>query len=466
MVNKKAEKIKKRGKDKAKPDKAKPEKVKPDKERKIKKIKQGKKKKNILQTPTGMSDILPEDQPYFDKILRTVENFSNFYGFKKISPPILEFTELFEKGTGIDTDIVEKEMYTLRTKGGDLLSLRPEFTPSLVRAYIEHGMMNLPQPVKLFSMGPVFRHERPQAGRYRQFHQFNIEVIGSSKPIVDIEIIYFCYNILYSLGIKDALVKINSIGCRDCRLISKKYLINYLKKKQNFLCPDCKRRLKSNPLRVLDCKKETCRQIAAGAPQLLDHLCKDCHSHLKRILEFLDELKIPYILEPRLVRGLDYYTRTVFEIVAENEKSASQDALIGGGRYDDLIKLFSRKDVPACGAAGGVERIINLLKERKINVHQQGKSEVFFAQLGDSAKIRALKLLEEFRKSNFLTVHSLSKSSLAKQLLLADKLGMRYSLILGEEEAKKDSIILRDMKTGKQTLIKISNIIKEVKKRL
>jgi len=456
MANKKAKKIRKKGKDK----------IKLGKKRKIEKVKQSKKPKNILQTPTGMSDILPEDQAYFEKVSRTVESFSNFYGFKKISTPILEFAELFEKGTGIDTDIVEKEMYTLRTKGGSLLALRPEFTPSLVRAYIGHGMMNLPQPVKLFSMGPVFRHERPQAGRYRQFHQFNIEVIGSARPIVDIEIIYFCYNILYSLGIKDALVKINSIGCRECRPTSKKYLIDYLKKKQNFLCPDCKRRLKDNPLRVLDCKKESCQQIAACAPQLLDHLCKDCHNHLKRVLEFLDELKIPYILDPLLVRGLDYYTRTVFEIVAENEEPASQDALIGGGRYDDLIKLFSRKDVPACGAAGGIERIINLLKKRKINVHRQGKSQVFFAQLGDSAKIRALKLLEEFRKSNFLTIHSLSRSSLAKQLELADKLEMKYCLILGEEEAKKNSIILRDMKTGKQTLIKISDIVKEIKKRL
>ena len=456
MVKQKKKKIKKIGKVKAKPVKASG----------IKKPKEIKKSKNILQTPTGMPDILPTDQPYFDKVLRIAESFSNFYGFKKISTPILEFAELFEKGTGADTDIVEKEMYTLRTKGGDLLALRPEFTPSLVRAYIEHGMINLPQPVKLFSTGPLFRHERPQAGRYRQFHQFNIEIIGSDRPIVDIETIYFCYNILYSLGIRDALVKINSIGCRDCRPNSKKHLISYLKRKQNFLCPDCKRRLKSNPLRVLDCKKESCQQVVAGAPQLLDHLCKDCHSHLKRILEFLDELKIPYLLDPLLVRGLDYYTRTVFEIVAEKEKPMSQDALIGGGRYDDLIKLFSRKDIPACGAAAGIERIINLLKARETKPLQSDRYDIFFAQLGDPAKVRALQLLEEFRKSNFLTAHSLSRNSLARQLELADRLKVRYSLILGEDEVKKNLIILRDMKTGKQTLLKISNVIEEVKKRL
>jgi len=458
MVVKKTKKTKKIGKSK---NIANPRSLK-----KEEKSKQGKNPKIILQTPTGMSDILAEDQPYFDKILKKVENFSNFYGFDKISTPILEFAELFEKGTGTDTDIVEKEMYTLRTKGGDLLALRPEFTPPLVRAYIEHGMMSSPQPVKLFSFGPVFRYGRPQAGRYRQFHQFNFETIGSKRPLVDIETIYLSYNILYSLGIKDALVKINSIGCKDCRPSSKKHLINYLKKKQNFLCSDCQRRLKNNPLRVLDCKKESCQQIARNAPQLLDHLCKPCHSHFKKVLEFLDELKIPYILDSCLVRGLDYYTRTVFEIVAENEKPASQNALIGGGRYDDLINLFSRKDIPACGAAGGVERIINLLKERDISVSGHGKPEVFFAQLGSSAKIRALKLLEEFRKNNFLVAHSLSRDSLSKQLNLANRLKVKYSLILGEEEAKKDSIILRDMKTGKQSLIKISNIVKEIKNKV
>jgi len=422
-------------------------------------------KKKTVQTPSGMPDILPQDQPYFDKVLRTAETFSSFYNFQKFSPPVLEFAELFEKGTGPDTDIVEKQMYTLRTKGGNTLALRPEFTPSVVRAYIQHGMNALPQPVKLFSWGPLFRREKPQAGRFRQFHQFNLEVIGSKRAIVDVEIIYLCYNILFSLGIRDVLVKINSIGCRDCRASSKKQLVSYLKKKEKLLCPDCKRRLKNNPLRVLDCKKESCKQVAAGAPQIIDHLCKGCHNHLKTVLEFLDELKIPYLLDPSLVRGLDYYTRTVFEIVVE-EQSIAQDALIGGGRYDDLVKLFSRKDVSACGAAGGIDRIVNLLKQRDIKVPRTDEHKVFFAQLGDSAKTKALALIEEFRKSNFPIAYSFSRDSLAKQLNLADKLKVQYTLILGEEEVKKDSVILRDMETGKQTLIKTSKIVKEVKKKL
>lgn len=424
------------------------------------------KPKVMFQTPTGMPDILPQDQPYFEKVLRIAENFSFFYGFQKLDTPILEFAELFEKGTGADTDIVEKEMYSLRTKGGDVLALRPEFTPPLARAYIEHGMASWPQPVKLFSSGPIFRHERPQAGRLRQFHQFNLEVFGSKEPIVDVEIIFLCYKILQALGLKDILIELNSLGCRNCRSNLKKLLINYLKRRQNFLCPTCKERLKRNPLRVFDCKQEACQQVVANAPQLLDHLCNECHRHLKNILEFLDELEIPYLLNPYLVRGLDYYTKTVFEMIPEGTRQGSQTSLIGGGRYDDLIKQFSKKDVPAVGAAAGVERIINLIKEREIKVPLPSQPKVFLAQLGNSAKIKALKLLEEFRKKNFLVAHSFERDSLTKQLELANKLNVKYTLILGEEEVKKETIILRDMESGKQSSLKIDKIVQEVKKRL
>lgn len=422
--------------------------------------------KTPLQIVTGMKDILPKDYPYYDKVFRIAESFSQFYGFSKIDTPILEKAELFEKGTGQDTDVVEKEMYTLKTKGNDFLALRPEFTPALARAYIENGMMSLPQPVKLFSFGPLFRHERPQAGRFRQFHQLNLEVFGSQKPIVDVELIYLCSKILEGLGIKDTIVEINSIGCSECKKSAKKLLVSCLKKKERFLCPDCKRRLKTNPLRILDCKNENCQQVVMSCPQILDHLCKDCHNHLKRVLEFLDELSIPYILNPYLVRGLDYYTRTVFEIKPKSKELANQGTLIGGGRYDNLVKHLFRKEVPACGAAGGVERIIQAIKEKDLNVSGPKEAEVFLAQLGDRAKIKTLGLLEDFRKSNFPVAYSLSRDSLTKQLELANKLGVKYTLILGEKEAKSDSIILRDMKSGKQTSLKIGKAIKEVKKKL
>ena len=438
-------------------------------------------KKAKIQTPQGMSDILPEDQPFFKKIYKTAQSFASAYGFRELSPPILEHTELFEKGTGADTDIVEKQMYSLRTKGGDHLTLRPEFTPSLVRAYLEHGMISLPQPVKLFSFGPVFRHEKPQSGRFRQFHQFNIEVFGSKDPIIDVEIIYLFYNILQALGIKNLLVEINSIGDKECRPDYKKLLVKYLKKNEHFLCADCKRRLKTSPLRILDCKREQCRQVVSGAPQMIDHLCKGCHNHFKKVLEFLDELALPYNLNPYLARGLDYYTRTVFEISSQDNKAAEpsrdttrpeqaaggqQGSLLGGGRYDNLVKLFSRKNVSACGGAGGIERIIAAMKQEGIKVCGKPEPVIFLAQLGDAAKIKALKLIEDLRKANIPISEFLDRDSLTAQLKIANKLNVRYTLIIGEEEASKNMVIIRDMKSGKQSLVKMGMLVSQLKKRL
>ena len=425
-----------------------------------------KKSKSKVQCPLGMSDILPEDQPFFKKIYNVTSDFSSAFGFGEFSPPILEYSELFEKGTGGDTDIVEKQMYSLRTKGGDHLTLRPEFTPSLARGYIEHGMISLPQPVKLFSYGPVFRHERPQAGRFRQFHQLNLEIFGSNKAATDIELIYIFYNILQTLGIKDMVIEINSIGDKNCRSDYKKLLVKYFKKNENFLCPDCQRRFQKNPLRVLDCKQERCQQIVSGAPRIIDHLCKECHNHFKKVLEFLDELALPYNLNPYLARGLDYYTKTVFEIVTENKISGKKSSLIGGGRYDDLIKVFSRKDIPACGGAGGVERIIAAMKEKEIKIFSKSEPVIFLAQIGDIAKSRALELVNDFRKANIPIAVSLDKDSLTAQLKIANKLQVKYTLIIGEEEANNNMLIIRNMKSGKQILVKIEKAIKEIKKKL
>lgn len=419
-----------------------------------------------IQNPSGMPDILPDDQPYFKKIYKTVEAHTFFYGFGEINPPILEYAELFEKGTGADTDIVEKQMYLLRTKGGDCFALRPEFTPSLVRAYIQYGMNSLSQPVKLFSFGPLFRHERPQAGRLRQFHQFNLEVFGSKRPVIDVCIIHMFFNILQALGIKDIVVQVNSIGDGDCRPEYRKTLISYLKKNTRALCSDCCRRLKANPFRVLDCKEESCQQIILGAPQAIDHLCKLCHGHFKKVLELLDELDIPYNLNPYLVRGLDYYTRTVFEIITDQESQKTQGSLAGGGRYDNLIKLFSGKDTPAFGGAGGVERIINIMKERDLKGLHTPAAQVFLAQIGDTAKIRSINLLEEFRKSGVPIFEALDKESLSNQLKIANRQKVKYTLILGGEEVKKNSIILRNMQTGEQTIIKIEKVIEEIKNKL
>ena len=277
--------------------------------------------KNKLQTLTGMHDILPEDQIIFQKVEKAVESVARYYSFSKIETPILEDAEVFSKGVGITTDIVGKEMYSFRTKGGDLVCLRPEGTAPIMRAYLEHGMHNLPQPIKLWYMGPFFRYERPQAGRYRQFHQFGFEALGEKNPSIDGQIIQMSYDVLKELGFKNLTIEVNSIGDSECRPYFKKILSSYFKSKRSSLCSDCQRRLKENPLRVLDCKEEKCQHIKAGAPQIIDHLCKDCHSHFKQVLEFLDELELPYALNPYLVRGLDYYTKTVFEIMEKSDLS-------------------------------------------------------------------------------------------------------------------------------------------------
>lgn len=414
-----------------------------------------------FQRPTGMHDILPEDQKYYQKIYNTVSDIADFYGFGKIETPVVEQTELFSKGIGLTTDIVKKEMYTLKTRGGDFLSLRPEYTASVVRAYIENGMHSWQQPVKLWYFGSCYRYERPQADRYRQFWHFGFEVFGEESPVIDAQIIQIFYNILQELKLKNLIVEANSIGDSNCRPYYKKLLSNYFRSRESSLCTDCKRRLKENVLRILDCKQEKCQPIKAEAPQVLDHLCEECHSHFKEILEFLDEIEIPYNLNSYVVRGLDYYTKTVFEIFSE-----SSNALVGGGRYDKLVKRLGGKETSACGAAAGVERIISLMKSQEVKLSKEPEIQIFLAQLGSLAKRKSLKLLQDFRKANIKVAESFGKDSLKAQLNRADKIGAKYTLILGQKEALDGVIIIRDMRNGKQEIIKTDKVVVRIKKRL
>ncbi len=424
-------------------------------------------KKLKLQTLTGMLDILPQDQVYLKRVLKSIEGIVNYYDFKRIDTPILENAEVFSKGTGATTDIVQKEMYTFRTKGGDLVALRPEFTPGIARAYTEHGMHNLVQPVKLWTVGPCFRHERPQAGRYRQLMQFDIEVLGESSASVDGQIIQMSYDILKDLSFKNITIEVNSIGDQECRPYFKKILTGYFKSHKSSLCSDCQRRLKENPLRILDCKEEKCQRVKAGAPQIIDHLCESCHGHFKQVLEFLDELELPYTLNPYLVRGLDYYTKTVFEIVEKSDSGTSQGSLVGGGRYDGLVKLLGGRDTPGCGAAGGIDRIMNLLKTREAKPDKkQEKTEIFLAQLGQLAKRRSLKLFEEFRAQKIPVAESFSKDSLRSQLNTANKMGVKWVLIFGQKEALENFITLRDMETGVQKEIALDKVVGEMKNKI
>jgi len=423
-------------------------------------------KKPKFQSPTGMHDVLADDQKYFQKIYDIVENIANFYRFEKIETPILEETELFSKGVGMTTDIVGKEMYNLRTKGGDYLSLRPEGTAPIVRAFIEKGMQNLPQPVKLWHFGPYFRHEKPQAGRYRQFWQFGFEVFGERNPVIDVQVIQIFYSILKELKIKNLMVEINSIGDNQCRPYYKKLLISYFKSRESALCSDCRRRLRENPLRILDCKEEKCQRIISQAPQMIDHLCDECKTHFKQVLEFLDEVELPYHLNPYLVRGLDYYTKTVFEIFEDTEEGKTVGTLAAGGRYDVLVKLLGGRDTPACGGAGGVDRIINVIKTKAIRLPSETQPQIFLAQLGDLAKRKSLRLIEDFRKVKIPIAESFGRDSLKIQLGRADKLEVKYTLILGQKEALDGTIIIRDMVSGKQQIVKFEKVVKEIEKKI
>lgn len=426
------------------------------------------KRRPKFQRPTGMRDILPEEQKYYQKIYDIVSNIADFYGFGKIDTPIVEETELFSKGIGLATDIVKKQMYSLKTKGGDFLSLRPEWTAPVVRAFIENGMQNLPQPLKLWYFGPCYRYERPQADRYRQFWQFGFEVFGEQSPVIDAQIIQIFYNILRELKLKNLIVEVNSIGDSNCRPYYKKLLANYFRTREASLCADCKKRLRENVLRILDCKEEKCQPIKAEAPQILDHLCEECHSHFKEVLEFLDEIEIPYNLNPCLVRGLDYYTKTVFEIFpgAVEGKESSRKALAGGGRYDKLVKLLGGKETSACGVAVGIERIINLMKSQDIKFLQEPEAQIFLAQLGNLAKRKSLKLLEDFRKAKIRVAESFGRDSLKAQLSRAGKIGARYTLILGQKESLEEIIIIRDMRSGKQEIVKLDKVVATMRKKL
>jgi len=420
-----------------------------------------------LQSLSGMNDILPNQQVYLKRIEKSVENIAKYYNFQIIDVPVIEYAEVFSKGAGVASDIIEKEMYTFKTKGGDLVALRPEFTPGIVRSYIQHGMYNQPQPVKLWTMGPCFRHDRPQKGRYRQFLQASIEVLGDKSASIDGQIIQMSYDILKDLGFKNINIEVNSIGDSECRPYFKKTLVNYFKSKKSSLCSDCQRRLKENPLRILDCKEEKCQQVKAGAPQTIEHLCESCHAHFKQVLEFLDELELPYSLNPYLVRGLDYYTKTVFEIFEKSEVGIQYGALASGGRYDGLVKLLGGRDTPASGAGIGISRIMELMMEKEIKIKKKEENtEIFLAQLGQLAKRKSLKLFEEFRDAKIPIAESFSKDSLRAQLKVADKMGIRWVLIFGQKEALEDFITLRDMKTGVQKEIKLNKVVSEMKNKI
>ena len=405
----------------------------------------------MYRAPRGTSDILPQEQAYWRYVEQKAVNACQLYGYERIDIPAFEDADLFNRSVGEVTDIVEKEMYTFEDRGGNKITLIPEGTASICRAYLEHGLHNWPRPVKLYYITPVFRYERPQAGRYRQHHQFGYEAIGDDDPALDAEVIDMAWQFFQSLGLHHLSLSLNSIGCKTCRpgylTILKDYYANYTDE----LCQDCTIRLNRNPLRLLDCKKPSCQPIADSAPGSADHLCPQCDEHFKQLKKYLGLLEIPFSLDQRLVRGLDYYTRTVFEIQPVEE--GAQSTLGGGGRYDDLIEELGGKSTPAIGFATGIERMIFNLKKYNVPISPLPRPQVFIAYLGNDAKDEAIKLASRLRQASIGIIEAIGSKSLKAQLRQANTLGVRHVVIIGDQEVKTGTVILRDMSKAQQETV-------------
>jgi len=418
-----------------------------------------------LNLVRGMRDILPHDQPYWDLMRKKAEELSKAYGFERIDTPVLEETALFVRGVGKLTDIVEKEMYTFDTAGGEHVCLRPEGTASVVRAYIQHGMINLPQPVKLWYLAPMFRHDRPQHGRYRQFWQWGCEMLGDNAAVADAQLIFVAWLFLKELGI-ESTIRINSIGTPESRANYKNALVSFFRTKRHKLSEDDKKRLLKNPLRILDSKDPAVMEMKVEAPQIVDWLDEESKAHFMRVLEYLDELKVPYELDPYLVRGLDYYTRTVFEIYANSsDQELAQSAIGGGGRYDGLAEILGGRPTPAAGFSIGLDRVHLLLKEMNAQLPPQ-TADIFVAQLGEQGRKRALAIFEEFRKAGIPCGEAFSKDSIKAQMELANKQAVKFVIIIGQKEVLDGTAVIRDMDSGTQEIVDARKVVQEIKKKL
>ncbi len=410
----------------------------------------------LYRAPRGTSDILPKEQAYWRYLEQQVAETARLYGYERLDAPLFEDTALFARSVGKDTDIVTKEMYTFEDRSGSSLTLKPEGTAPVCRAYLEHGLYNLPQPVRLYYIASIFRYERPQAGRYRQHYQFGYEAIGDDDPALDAEIIDMAWQFLSSVRLKRLSLQLNSIGCKKCRPQYIAALKAHYAKHANELCSECKTRLKRNPLRLLDCKKPSCQKIAGAAPKSIDYLCPQCDEHFNQLKKYLELLKLPYALNHRLVRGLDYYTRTVFEI--QPRGGGAQSTIVGGGRYDDLIEELGGKPTPAIGFAAGMERIILNLKKQKVAVPSLPQPQVFITYLGEEAKEEALRLASTLRGAGIGVIEALGDKSLKGQMRQANSLGARYAVIIGEEELRARTVILRDMESAQQKAVPIKEV--------
>ncbi|KUO66998.1 MAG: histidine--tRNA ligase [Gracilibacter sp. BRH_c7a] len=410
-----------------------------------------------INRPKGTQDIVPGNVERWHYLEDEIRKICSDYGYQEIRTPIFEATELFQRGVGETTDIVNKEMYTFEDKGKRSITLRPEGTASVCRAYVENKLYAQPQPMKLYYLGPMFRYENTQAGRFRQFHQFGVEVLGGDAPLVDAEVIHLIWEFYRRIGINNIKVHINSVGCSECRGEHRERLQEFLRDKKSDLCSDCQVRFEKNPMRILDCKNTSCQEIVANAPTTLDTLCEDCAQHFTKLQQLLSLAEIDYHINPKMVRGLDYYQKTAFEVIAEG--IGAQSAICGGGRYDGLVEEIGGPTTPGIGFAMGIERILAVLENQQKDSEEETKRGVVVAALGDLAQQEGFKLASELRKAGISTVMDLMGRGLKSQMKFADRQGARYVLIIGEEELTKNIIIVRDMSLGDQTEITRDKII-------
>ncbi len=423
---------------------------------------------SVLAAPRGTQDVLPQEYKYWDYVIDNAVSFLRGWHFQPIETPIFEETSLFTRGVGEVTDIVQKEMFDLKTRGkGAHYSLRPEGTAPLARAYIEHGMRSWPRPVKLYYVGSFFRYERPQAGRWRQHHQIGLEVFGSQAAITDVQVIYVMHLLFKQIGLENYVVRINSLGLPKERKEYIKLLKDHYRRSRSKLCRDCKVRLTSNPLRLLDCKEEKCMQVANSAPRILDHLSEESKKHFEYVLSMLEKLEVPHEVTPGLVRGLDYYTHTVFEFAPRTyAEGQTPQSFASGGRYDRLIKELGGRDTPAVGAGIGIERLIGRVKEEGIELTVTDQPEIYIAQLGDQAKITALNIMKELREADIPFAESINRDGMQAQLKAADRLRVQWVVIIGQKEVLDDTVILRNMESGMQEVVDRGALVKELQKRL
>lgn len=409
-----------------------------------------------MQALRGTQDILPDQVYKWNYIESVIRDLCSRYDYKEIRTPIFEDTRLFLRGIGDTTDVVTKEMYSFEDRGGRSVTLRPENTASVVRAYLEHKLYGDQQTHKFFYIGSMFRYDRPQAGRYREFHQFGVEVLGAMSPAADAEVIALAYDLLKSLGLKDLSLHINSIGDSMCRPVYRDKLIEFFEKRKDHLCEDCRERLYKNPLRILDCKEEGCKKAAVGAPEITDYLCETCNEKFDAVKQYLSALEIPYTIDSRLVRGLDYYTNTAFEI--QYLPLGAQSAICGGGRYDGLVEEMGGPAIPGIGFAVGMERLLLALDMQNLIPFPEESPKVYIAALGQDAVAEGLKIQHALRTKNILAELDLQGKSLKGQMKQAGKLKSIYTVIIGSDELQKGIAIVKDMEKGNQETVSLGSV--------